>query len=77
MFRKTLRFIAIVALSALLQGSAAQTRAHSGTLVIVADREKPLTLTPADLAAMPRTTITVKLPDGRGVVHEACSWPSS
>jgi hypothetical protein len=70
MFRKTLRFIVIIALSALSQGSAAQIRAHSGTLVVVADRDKPLTLTLSDLAAMPRTKITVKLPDGRGVVHE-------
>ena len=70
MFRKTLRVIAIVALSALSQGSAAQTRAHSGTLVVVADRDKPLTLTLSDLAVMPRMKITVTLPDGRGVVHE-------
>jgi len=48
----------------------AQERPHSGTLVVVADPSKPLTLKPPDLAAMPRTTITVKQPDGRGVTHE-------
>ncbi len=50
--------------------SAEQDRPHSGTLVVVADSSKPLTLKPADLAAMPRSTITVKQPDGRGVTHE-------
>ena len=47
-----------------------ETKPHSGTLVVVADPAKPLTLKPADLLTMPRTTITVKQPDGRGVTHE-------
>ena len=47
-----------------------QARPHSGTLIVVVDASKPLTLKPAELAAMPRTTITVKQPDGRGVTHE-------
>ena len=50
--------------------AARQTRPHSGTLVVVVDRDKPLTLKPSDLAAMPRTKITVKQPDGRAIVHE-------
>ena len=47
-----------------------QERPHSGTLVVVADASKPLTLKLADLQTMPRTSITVKQPDGRGVTHE-------
>ena len=50
--------------------AAAQDRPRSGTLVVVAAPAPPLTLTPADLLKMPRTTITVKQPDGRGVTHE-------
>lgn len=50
--------------------SAAQDRPHSGTLVVGAAPAPPLTLAPADLLKMPRTTITVKQPDGRGVTHE-------
>ncbi len=48
----------------------AQDRPHTGTLVVVAAPAPPLTLTPADLLKMPRTTITVKQPDGRGITHE-------
>ncbi len=48
----------------------AQDRPHTGTLVVVAAPAPPLTLAPADLLKMPRTTITVKQPDGRGVTHE-------
>ncbi len=48
----------------------AQDRPHTGTLVVVAAPAPPLTLTPADLLKMPRTSITVKQPDGRGVTHE-------
>jgi len=63
--------IAIALVVTLPQFAAArQTRPHSGTLVIVVDREKPLTLKPSDLAAMPRTKVTFKQPDGRAVVHE-------
>jgi len=60
----------IALLLAVAPAAAPQTRPHSGTLVVVADREKPLTLKPSDLAAMPRTKVTVKQPDGRAVVHE-------
>ena len=38
--------------------------------MVVAAPAPPLTLTPADLLKMPRTAITVKQPDGRGVTHE-------
>jgi hypothetical protein len=51
-------------------GNTAQDRPHTGTLVVVADAAKPLTLKPADLAAMPRKTITVKQQDGRAVTYE-------
>ena len=66
MFRQLVCAVLVIA-SASAQ---AQQRPHSGTLVVVADPSKPLTLKPADLAAMPRTTIIVKQPDGRGVTHE-------
>lgn len=51
-------------------GNGVQDRPHTGTLVVVADPAKPLTLKPADLAAMPRKTITVKQQDGRAVTYE-------
>ena len=47
-----------------------QARPHSGTLIVTVDPAKPLTLKPADLTTMPRTSVTVKQPDGRGVTHE-------
>ncbi|MEO7157791.1 MAG: molybdopterin-dependent oxidoreductase [Vicinamibacterales bacterium] len=64
---------AIVVIAGMLAAgapAAAQDRPHSGTLVVVVDAAKPVTLTPADLATMPRTSVTVKQPDGRGVTHE-------
>ena len=66
MFRQIACAVLVIAAAS----AQAQERPHSGTLVVVADSSKPLTLKPADLAAMPRTTITVKQPDGRGVTHE-------
>jgi DMSO/TMAO reductase YedYZ molybdopterin-dependent catalytic subunit len=68
MFRHIMTVALLAVVSAL--PARAQDRSHSGTLVVVADPLKPLTLKPADLAAMPRTTVTVKQPDGRGVTHE-------
>jgi hypothetical protein len=69
-----LRTVATISLLAVVLVSSAsveaQDRPHTGTLVVVADPLKPLTLKLADLAAMPRATITVKQPDGRGVTHE-------
>ena len=62
--------ITLAVVSVALANVAAQDRLHSGTLVVVADPSKPLTLKLADLATMPRTSITVKQPDGRGVTHE-------
>lgn len=50
--------------------AAAQDRPHSGTLVVIVDPAKPLTVKPAELAAMPRTKVTLKQPDGRAVIHE-------
>jgi|RhiMethySRZTD1v2_1073278.scaffolds.fasta_scaffold841157_2 DMSO/TMAO reductase YedYZ molybdopterin-dependent catalytic subunit len=70
MFRRILPVLVIVTLSAVSQRSAAQTRPHGGTLIVVVDASKPLTLRPADLATMPRKTITLKQPDGRAVTHE-------
>jgi DMSO/TMAO reductase YedYZ molybdopterin-dependent catalytic subunit len=68
------RLLVIVAMLAGVSFSPArvttQDRPHSGTLVVIADPLKPLTLKTADLASLPRTTITVKQPDGRGVTHE-------
>ena len=62
----------LVGLCAMVMSTVARTqdRQHSGTLVIVAEPSKPLTLKTADLQTMPRTSITVKQPDGRGVTHE-------
>jgi DMSO/TMAO reductase YedYZ molybdopterin-dependent catalytic subunit len=51
-------------------GAAAQDRPHTGTLVVVADPAKPMTLKPAELATMPRKTVTVKQQDGRAVIYE-------
>jgi DMSO/TMAO reductase YedYZ molybdopterin-dependent catalytic subunit len=67
---KNLVFVALCAIACVATVARAQDRPHSGTLVIVADPSKPLTLKPADLQTMPRTSITVKQPDGRGVTHE-------
>jgi DMSO/TMAO reductase YedYZ molybdopterin-dependent catalytic subunit len=67
---KNLPFIVLWAIVGVATAAAAQERPHSGTLVVVADPSKPLTLKPADLQTMPRTSITVKQPDGRGVTHE-------
>jgi hypothetical protein len=65
------RLVLCAAIAALCTGIArAQERPHSGTLVVVADSAKPLTLKLADLQTMPRTSITVKQTDGRGVTHE-------
>jgi len=62
--------ILIAGLLAATAPAAAQDRPHSGTLVIVVDAAKPLTIKPAELMTMPRTSVTVKQPDGRGVTHE-------
>jgi len=62
--------IATTFLIAAAANAAAQDRPHTGTLVVVAAPAPPLTLTPADLLKMPRTSLTVKQPDGRGVTHE-------
>ncbi len=60
----------MLAIAGATTGARAQDRLHSGTLVVVADSSKPLTLKAADLQTMPRTSITVKQPDGRGITHE-------
>jgi len=39
-------------------------------LVVVSQSGASVTLKPADLAAMPRTSVTVKQMDGRGVTHD-------
>ena len=48
----------------------AQDRPHTGTLVVTGDSGQTVTLKAGDLASMPRTSITVKQPDGRGVTHD-------
>lgn len=68
--RRTAIALVVAVLAVVSTGVAAkQTRPHSGTLVVVV-ADKPLTLKPADLAGMPRTKITVKQADGRGVTYE-------
>ena len=67
----TRRLVLCAVFVALCSGIAlAQERPHSGSLVVVGESGKTLTLKPADLATMPRVTVTVKQPDGRGVTHE-------
>jgi DMSO/TMAO reductase YedYZ molybdopterin-dependent catalytic subunit len=44
--------------------------AGTGTLAIAGDVAKPLTLTPAELRALPRTTVKVTDEDGRTVTYE-------
>ena len=63
-------FVVFFAVAGVATGARAQDRPHSGALVVVVDSSKPLTLKPADLQTMPRTSITVKQPDGRGLTHE-------
>ncbi len=65
--------VAVILIAGLLATSAsatAQERSHSGTLVVVVETAKPMILKPGDLATMPRTSVTVKQPDGRGVTHQ-------
>ena len=70
MFRHLVTIATLAAVSVTPASVGAQDRPHTGTLVVVTDPSKPLILKPADLAGMPRTSITVKQPDGRGVTHE-------
>jgi len=68
MFRQ-FGFAVAIATMSVAAVAAQPARPHSGTLEIVVDG-KTLSLKPADLAGMPRTKITVRQPDGRGVTHE-------
>ena len=52
------------------QGTLAQDRAQAGTLVVAGDGGQTITIKAGELASMPRTSVTVKQPDGRGVTHE-------
>ena len=70
MFHNVARVLLLMIVTIVVVGAAAQDRPHSGTLVVLAEPSKPLVLKPADLLTMPRTSITVKQPDGRGVTHE-------
>jgi hypothetical protein len=67
---KQLLFVVLCAIVGGATVARAQDRPHSGTLVVVADPSRPLTLKTADLQTMPRRSITMKQPDGRGVTHE-------
>jgi DMSO/TMAO reductase YedYZ molybdopterin-dependent catalytic subunit len=51
------------------QAPQAPTRPRTGTLVIAGDVATPITLTPADLKALPRRTVTMQ-EDGRAVAYE-------
>ena len=59
-----------IALPAPLAAGQNPAAAPSGTLVIAGDVAKPLTLTPADLRALPRTTLKVTDEDGRTLTYE-------
>jgi hypothetical protein len=63
----TLGAIAVPATPAAVQNPAA---VPTGTLAIAGDVSKPLTLTPADLRALPRTTVKVTDEDGRTLTYE-------
>lgn len=45
------------------------TKTHSGTMVIAVDPAKPMTLKPADLETLPRTSVKVDA-DGQTVTYE-------
>ncbi len=70
MFRPLVTVALLTAVSFSPASVGAQDRPHSGTLVVVGEAGQSVTLKPADLAAMPRSTVTMKQPDGRGVTHE-------
>ena len=65
-----MRSILLAIILAAATNAAAQDRPHTGTLVVVVDRDKPMTFKVSDLATMPRTKTTFKQPDGRAVLHE-------
>ena len=68
MFRHTTALVAVLLLAA-ATGFAQQAKPHSGTLVVVFDPAKPLTLKPEDLASMPRTSVKMES-EGREVVYD-------
>jgi len=68
MIRRTV--ITLVALLlATLSGWAQEAKPHSGTLLVAVDPGKPVTVKPADLASMPRTSVKMES-DGREVTYE-------
>lgn len=68
MTRRTV--IALVALFAATgSGAAQEAKPHSGRLVIAVDPAKPVTVTPVDLASMPRTSVKMES-EGREVTYE-------
>lgn len=69
MSRTTAITLAVTLLLGMAPGAAQETKPHSGTLVIAVDPAKPLTLKPADLASMPRTSVKVQS-EGREVTYE-------
>ena len=68
LLRHTVLLLLLVATAAVVM-EAQQGKAHSGMLVVVIDPAKPLTLKPADLETMPRTTARVEA-DGQTVSDE-------
>src|SRR5262245_57062497 len=70
------RRLRIAALAVALAASAASvaiarqpTKTHSGSLVVVVDVTKPLTLKAADLETLPRTSVKVES-DGQSLTYE-------
>ena len=59
----------LLLIAALCLQAPATTPARTGTLVIAGDVSKPATLTPADLRALPRTTVKIQ-EEGRTVSYE-------
>lgn len=51
------------------QDAKAPAAARTNTIVVTVDAAKPLTLTPADIRALPRTTVKME-EDGRTIVYE-------
>jgi DMSO/TMAO reductase YedYZ molybdopterin-dependent catalytic subunit len=66
----TLHAITWSAVPAAAQAPAAPQATATGTLAIAGDIARPLTLTPAELRALPRTTVKVTDEDGRTSSYE-------
>jgi len=67
--RRVLAAASIIAAVAASSGHSAAQTAADGTLTIAGDVQQALTLMPADIKAMPRTTVTVS-EEGREIRYE-------